>query len=82
MSPVEFVSASLADEPRPLNVRVSVDEDPASGAPRVQLFTEAPHHRSTFSLAPDDLKNPERRYRAELAKHLRAVANLGGRGAR
>lgn len=82
MTPVEFVTTSLADEGRPPNVRVSVDTDPASGAPRVQLFTTAPYHLSTFSLSSEELKNPERRYRVELAKHMRALANLGGGGAR
>lgn len=81
MTPVESVSAALADERRNPAVRVGVDTDPASGAVRVSLFTADPLHTSTFSLSELELKNPEQRYLVELGKHERALANLSGRGA-
>jgi hypothetical protein len=82
VTPVESVTAALADERRNPNVRVGVDTDPASGAVRVQLFTTVPLHTSVFLLSGPELKNPEGRYLVELGKHERALANLSGRGAR
>ncbi len=82
MTPVEAVQAALADERRNPAVRVGVDTDPASGAVRVQLFTASPLHTSVCLLSEPELKNPEGRYLVELSKHERALANLGGGGAR
>ncbi len=80
MTPVEQVRAALADEPRAHGLLVSVLET-AGGEVSVRLKTVSPLHESGFVVREGE-KNVEQLYLAALNAHQRAVANLGGKGAR
>lgn len=80
MTHVESVAAALADEPHPPNVLVSVAPTPA-GETKVRLHTASPYHQTEFIVDPGE-QNVEGVYLAHLSRHCRALANLGGGGAR